>query len=70
MSLIPSGKSPSNIKSEQVVSNMSTEVAIEVPIHLNQHEEALLSLFLKITGFTSLGTLLGDMDLFLNEELD
>jgi hypothetical protein len=49
---------------------MSTEVAIEVPIHLNQHEEALLSLFLKITGFTSLGTLLGDMDLFLNEELD
>lgn len=63
-------QTPSNIDLEQLLSDMLADIATEVPVHLNQNEEVLLSIFLGTTKFSSLTDLLKDIEIFLNEELD
>lgn len=59
-----------NIDPEYLISEMLTNIASEVPVHLNQGEQILLSVFLSVSKFTSITELLNDFECFIKEEID
>lgn len=61
---------PSNNIIEQLLSGIFAGVASEVPIHLDEDEEVLLSVFLRFTKFETLDELIKDIECFVKEELD
>lgn len=63
-------QTPKNINPEYLVSEMITNIASEVPDHLNQAEQVLLGVFLGVTKFNSISELLTDFENFIKEEID